>query len=160
MKILESPNPFGESPKGLILAFCFSVLSPERNKIGGEKKQIEQDGDETYQRADRRVDQRSRLTTPNDPLQHKSLKTINTFVVELNEIVVANTISPLCFRLARERSRKTKTTKLMASGIGSTLGSTRETRESEWTKVEVVPHAATRSLRETELIRDSTPTLG
>ncbi|KAG5611717.1 hypothetical protein H5410_022998, partial [Solanum commersonii] len=35
-------------------------------------------------------------------------------VVELNEIVVANTILPLCFQLARDRGRKTKTTKLMA----------------------------------------------
>ncbi|KAG5631956.1 hypothetical protein H5410_003673 [Solanum commersonii] len=59
-------NPFGESPKDLILAFCSSVLSPERkDQIGGEKKQsayqraipIEQNSDETYQRADRRVDQ-------------------------------------------------------------------------------------------------------
>ncbi|KAG5620028.1 hypothetical protein H5410_005246 [Solanum commersonii] len=35
-------------------------------------------------------------------------------VVEVNEIVVANTISSLSFWLARERGRKTKTTKLMA----------------------------------------------
>ena len=68
--------------------------------------------------------------------------------MELNEIVVANTISPLCVRLARERGRKTKTTKLIASGIGSTLvqlervnpkpSPTHSARESEWTKVWVV----------------------
>ncbi|KAG5599140.1 hypothetical protein H5410_030510 [Solanum commersonii] len=40
MKICESPNPFGESQKGLILTFCSSVLSPERkDQIGGEKEQ-------------------------------------------------------------------------------------------------------------------------
>ncbi|KAG5631945.1 hypothetical protein H5410_003662 [Solanum commersonii] len=61
------------------------------------------------------------------PSQHIFLKTINTssvfilsIVVELNKIVVANTISPLCFQLAQERGRKTKTTKLMADGIGLT----------------------------------------
>ena len=37
--------------------------------------------------------------------------------MELNEIVNANTISPLCFLLAQERDRKIKTTKLMAGGI-------------------------------------------
>ncbi|KAG5615533.1 hypothetical protein H5410_015357, partial [Solanum commersonii] len=47
-------------------------------------------------------------------------------VVELNEIVVANTISALCFWLARERGRKTKTTKLIACGSGLTRGSARE----------------------------------
>ncbi|KAG5586508.1 hypothetical protein H5410_046942 [Solanum commersonii] len=62
-------------------------------------------------------------------------------VVELNEIVVANTISPLCFLLAQERGRKTKITKLMA--------------ESEWAKVEDVLHGAIRGSREIELIRDT-----
>ncbi|KAG5589948.1 hypothetical protein H5410_040462 [Solanum commersonii] len=58
---------------------------------------------------------------PNDPLQHKSMKTINTMVMdELNEVVVANIISYMCFWLARERGRKTKTTKLMTSASGST----------------------------------------
>ncbi|KAG5631574.1 hypothetical protein H5410_003291, partial [Solanum commersonii] len=103
------------------------VLSPEgKDHIGGEKELsayhravlIEQDGDEAYQRVDRRVDQRSRLTTPNDPLHHRFLKTIILveIALELNEIVVPNTILPLCFRLARERGRETKTTKLMVGG--------------------------------------------
>ncbi|KAG5590913.1 hypothetical protein H5410_041427, partial [Solanum commersonii] len=70
------------------------------------------------------------------------------------EIVVANTISPLCFWLARERGRKTKTTKLMAA------------RESEWAKVKAILHAASGCPRGTHLIRgnplpwDSTLTLG
>ncbi len=84
-------------------------------------------------------------------------------MVELNEIVVANTISPLCFWLARERGRKTKTTKLIAGGIGSTWvqlervnpspSPTHSARESEWAKAEVVLKAATRCSRETESIR-------
>jgi len=41
-------------------------------------------------------------------------------VDEFNEFVVANTSLFMCFRLARERGRKTKTTKLMAGGSGST----------------------------------------
>ncbi|KAG5632089.1 hypothetical protein H5410_003806, partial [Solanum commersonii] len=66
-----------------------------------------------------------------------------SIVVELNKIVVANTILPLCFWLARERGCKTKTTKLMADG----------TRESEWAKVEVVLHEASGCPRGTHLIR-------
>ncbi|KAG5631853.1 hypothetical protein H5410_003570 [Solanum commersonii] len=85
-----------------------------------------QDGVELDQRADHQVDRRFQLTL--------------SIVVELNELVVANTISPLCFRLARERGRKTKTTKLMAA------------RETEWAKAEVVLHAITRCSRKTELI--------
>ncbi|KAG5619639.1 hypothetical protein H5410_004857, partial [Solanum commersonii] len=61
-------------------------------------------------------------------------------VVDLNEIVVINTISPLYFWLSRERGRKTKITKLMAA------------RESEWDKAEVVLHAASGCLRGTHLI--------
>ncbi|KAG5595241.1 hypothetical protein H5410_036473 [Solanum commersonii] len=58
MKICESPNPFGESPKGLILAFCFNVLSPERkDQIGGEKEQS----------GCRRAVPRSSTIYPNDP---------------------------------------------------------------------------------------------
>ncbi|KAG5585958.1 hypothetical protein H5410_046392 [Solanum commersonii] len=78
MKICESPNPFGESPKGLILAFCSSVLSPEgKDQIGGGKE-LTQDDDEQDQRVDRRVDRQFRLTFPSDPSQHRFLKTINT----------------------------------------------------------------------------------
>ncbi|KAG5609725.1 hypothetical protein H5410_021006, partial [Solanum commersonii] len=66
-------------------------------------------------------------------------------VVEINEIIVANTISPLCFRLAQERGRKTKTTKLMAEW------------ENEWDKVEVVLHVASGCPREAHLIRETAP---
>ncbi|KAG5571371.1 hypothetical protein H5410_061137 [Solanum commersonii] len=37
-----------------------------------------QDGDELHQRTNHRVDRRFRLTTPNDPQQNESIKTINT----------------------------------------------------------------------------------
>ena len=58
MKIWESPNPFGESPKGLILAFCSSVPSPERkDQIDGEKEQS----------ACRREIPWSSTMSPNDP---------------------------------------------------------------------------------------------
>ncbi|KAG5571234.1 hypothetical protein H5410_061000 [Solanum commersonii] len=124
--------------------------------------------------ADRRVDRRSPLTASNDPLQHIFLKTRNTrwelilsskfgdgfeeledskVVVELNEIVVVNMISHLCFWLARERGRKIKTTKLMAERVNPSPSPTHSARESEWAKVEDVIHAATRCSRETELIR-------
>uniref|UniRef100_M1DRK4 Uncharacterized protein n=1 Tax=Solanum tuberosum TaxID=4113 RepID=M1DRK4_SOLTU len=59
---------------------------------------------------------RSYTMLPNDP-KHDDAEVV---VVELNEIVVSNTISPLCFRLARESGHKTTTTKLMAGGSGST----------------------------------------
>ncbi|KAG5585306.1 hypothetical protein H5410_045740, partial [Solanum commersonii] len=62
-----------------------------------------------------------------------------------------------------ERYRKTKTTKLIASGIGSTWvhlervnpspSPTHSARESEWAKAEVVLTAATRCSRKTELIQ-------
>uniref|UniRef100_M1DIK7 Polyprotein protein n=1 Tax=Solanum tuberosum TaxID=4113 RepID=M1DIK7_SOLTU len=87
-----------------------------------------------------------------------------TFVVyELNGDVVANTISSLYFRLARERGRKIKTTKLIAGGIGSTWvqlervnpspSPTHSAQESEWAKMEVMLKAATWCFREIELIR-------
>ncbi|KAG5589972.1 hypothetical protein H5410_040486, partial [Solanum commersonii] len=80
-----------------------------------------QDGDELHLRVNRQVDRRFRLTTSNNLLQHKSVKTINTMVVdELNEVLVANIISYMCLRIARGRGRKTKNTKLMASASGST----------------------------------------
>ncbi|KAG5577118.1 hypothetical protein H5410_057252, partial [Solanum commersonii] len=54
----DSLNPFGELPKGLILAFCSSVLSPEINdQIGSEKEQS----------ACRRVVPQSSTKLPNDP---------------------------------------------------------------------------------------------
>ncbi|WMV45298.1 hypothetical protein MTR67_038683 [Solanum verrucosum] len=37
-----------------------------------------QDGNEKHKRANRRVDRRFRLMSPNDLSQHKFLKTINT----------------------------------------------------------------------------------
>uniref|UniRef100_M1DDI6 Polyprotein protein n=1 Tax=Solanum tuberosum TaxID=4113 RepID=M1DDI6_SOLTU len=62
----------------------------------------------------------------------------------------------------RERGRKTKTTKLIVGGIGSTWvqlekenpspSSTYSARENEWAKSEAVLNAATRCSRETELI--------
>ncbi|KAG5571257.1 hypothetical protein H5410_061023 [Solanum commersonii] len=62
-----------------------------------------------------------------------------------------------------ERCRKTKTTKLIAGGIGLTCvyleivnpspSPTHSARESEWAKAEAVLNAATQCSRETELIR-------
>uniref|UniRef100_M1DFL3 Putative plant transposon protein domain-containing protein n=1 Tax=Solanum tuberosum TaxID=4113 RepID=M1DFL3_SOLTU len=62
-----------------------------------------------------------------------------------------------------ERDRKTKTTKLITGGIGSTWvklervnpspSPTHSARESEWVKAEVVLNVATQCSRETELIR-------
>ncbi|KAG5586079.1 hypothetical protein H5410_046513, partial [Solanum commersonii] len=67
-----------------------------------------------------------------------------------------------CLRLARERGRKTKTTKLIVGGIRSTWvqlkrvnhnpSPTHSSRESEWVKAEVVLKAATRCSREIESI--------
>ncbi|KAG5599490.1 hypothetical protein H5410_030860 [Solanum commersonii] len=64
---------------------------------------------------------------------------------------------------SRERCRKTKTTKLIAGGIGSTWvqlervnpspSPTHSARESEWAKVEDVLKATTRCSRKTESIR-------
>uniref|UniRef100_M1DVG1 Uncharacterized protein n=1 Tax=Solanum tuberosum TaxID=4113 RepID=M1DVG1_SOLTU len=81
----------------------------------------------------------------------------------------SSTISPNdskreeCLWFARERGRKTKTTKLIAGGIGSTWvqlervnpspSPTHSARENEWAKVEDVLNAATRCSRKTELIR-------
>uniref|UniRef100_M1DFT9 Retrotransposon gag domain-containing protein n=1 Tax=Solanum tuberosum TaxID=4113 RepID=M1DFT9_SOLTU len=68
-----------------------------------------------------------------------------------------------CFWLAREKGRKTKTTKLITDGIGSTRvqlerlnpspSPTHSARESEWAKAEVVLNAKIRCSREIELIR-------
>ncbi|KAG5590923.1 hypothetical protein H5410_041437, partial [Solanum commersonii] len=96
--------------------------------------------------ADHRMYRRSQLTLPKGPSQpiFKHYKYLFKF-------------------LARERGHKTKTTKLIAGGIGSTwvhLGRvnpspspTHSARESEWAKVEAVLKAATRCSRETESIR-------
>ncbi|KAG5571669.1 hypothetical protein H5410_061435, partial [Solanum commersonii] len=69
--------------------------------------------------------------------------------------------------LARERGRKTKTTKLIAGVIGSTWiqlervnpspSLIHSTRESEWAKAEAVLKSATRCLRETESILGKSP---
>ncbi|KAG5567972.1 hypothetical protein H5410_065012, partial [Solanum commersonii] len=69
-----------------------------------------------------------------------------------------------CFWLAQERGHKTKTTKLIAGGIGSTwiqleivnpsTFPTHSARESKWAKVEAVLNAATRCSREIELIQE------
>ncbi|KAG5590105.1 hypothetical protein H5410_040619 [Solanum commersonii] len=63
----------------------------------------------------------------------------------------------------RREGRKTKTTKLIVGGIGSTWvqlkrvspspSTTHSARESEWAKAEAVLNAAAQCLRETELIR-------
>ncbi|KAG5631540.1 hypothetical protein H5410_003257 [Solanum commersonii] len=50
----------------------------------------------------------------------KAFNSNNLVVLKLNEIAVANTISPLCLHLAREGGRKPNTTKLMAGGSGLT----------------------------------------
>ncbi|KAG5585235.1 hypothetical protein H5410_045669, partial [Solanum commersonii] len=73
----------------------------------------------------------------------------------------------MCFWLAQERGRKTKATKLIAGGIGSTWvqlkrvnpspSPTHSARESEWAKAEAVLKAATQCSRETELIRGTAP---
>ncbi|KAG5576215.1 hypothetical protein H5410_056349, partial [Solanum commersonii] len=57
---------------------------------------LNQEGDEIDQKVDCRVYRQSRLIALSDPLEHK------------------------CFWLAQERGRQTKTTKLIASGIGLT----------------------------------------
>uniref|UniRef100_M1E1A9 Uncharacterized protein n=1 Tax=Solanum tuberosum TaxID=4113 RepID=M1E1A9_SOLTU len=67
-------------------------------------------------------------------------------------------------RPARERGRKTKTTKLMAVGVGrhevqlervnTSPSPTHSVRESEWAKAEVVLHAASGCPRGTHLIRE------
>ncbi|KAG5615167.1 hypothetical protein H5410_014991, partial [Solanum commersonii] len=64
---------------------------------------------------------------------------------------------------SRERGRKTKATKLIAGGIGSTWvqlervnpspSPTHSARESEWAKAEAVLHVETRCSRETKLIQ-------
>ncbi|KAG5586968.1 hypothetical protein H5410_047402 [Solanum commersonii] len=54
----QLPNPFGESPKGLILAFCSSVLSLER------KDQIDSGKEQS---ACHRAVPRSSTISPNDP---------------------------------------------------------------------------------------------
>uniref|UniRef100_M1DVL9 Uncharacterized protein n=1 Tax=Solanum tuberosum TaxID=4113 RepID=M1DVL9_SOLTU len=69
--------------------------------------------------------------------------------------------------LARERGRKTKTTKLIADGIGSTWvqlervnpspSPTHSAQESEWDKAETVLKAATQCSREIESIRGTAP---
>ncbi|KAG5631405.1 hypothetical protein H5410_003122 [Solanum commersonii] len=66
-------------------------------------------------------------------------------------------------QIAEERGRKTKTTKLIAGGIGSRLvhlervnpnpSPTHLARESEWAKGEVVLNVATWCSRETKWIR-------
>uniref|UniRef100_M1DNG7 Uncharacterized protein n=1 Tax=Solanum tuberosum TaxID=4113 RepID=M1DNG7_SOLTU len=76
---------------------------------------------------------------------------------------VGDEMEQSCFRLAREKGRKTKTTKLIAGGIGSiwvqlervnpSPSPTHSARESEWANAEVVLKAATRCSRETESIR-------
>ncbi|KAG5616653.1 hypothetical protein H5410_016477 [Solanum commersonii] len=73
-----------------------------------------QDGDELHQRANCRVDRQFRLTTPNDPLQQKSMKIINTMRRREVQLEIVNP-SPM---------------------------STHSTRESEWVKAKTVLHAA------------------
>uniref|UniRef100_M1DTP6 Uncharacterized protein n=1 Tax=Solanum tuberosum TaxID=4113 RepID=M1DTP6_SOLTU len=101
MRITESTLRVSE---GSYFAFCSSVLSPEgKDQVGRKKEQSancqeaprsstmspndpEHDDAEGWckmamnytKRMNHRVDRRFRLTTPNDPLQHKSVKTINT----------------------------------------------------------------------------------
>ncbi|WMV18698.1 hypothetical protein MTR67_012083 [Solanum verrucosum] len=92
--------------EGSYFAFCSSVLSPEgKDQVGGKKEQS----------VNHREVSRSSTMSPNDP-GHDDAEVV---VDELNEVVVANIISNMCFRLARERGRKTKTTKLMACASGS-----------------------------------------
>ncbi|KAG5599280.1 hypothetical protein H5410_030650 [Solanum commersonii] len=72
-------------------------------------------------------------------------------------------ISPLCFWLAGERGRKTKTTKLMAGGSGRhevqlervnpSPSPAHTARQSKWAKVEDVIHMASGCPRGTHLIR-------
>ncbi|KAG5594650.1 hypothetical protein H5410_035882 [Solanum commersonii] len=72
-------------------------------------------------------------------------------------------ISSLCYWLAQERGSKTKTTKLIAGGIGSTWVQLKRVnprpshihsaRESKWAKVKALLKTTTRCSRETELIR-------
>ncbi|KAG5576572.1 hypothetical protein H5410_056706, partial [Solanum commersonii] len=83
---------------------------------------------------------------------------------EPSEVAPGTIIQVQCFWLVRERGRKTKTTKLIASGIGSTWvqlervnlspSPTHSARESEWAKAEAVLNATTWCLIEIELIRD------
>ncbi|KAG5614992.1 hypothetical protein H5410_014816 [Solanum commersonii] len=77
--------------------------------------------------------------SPSDPLQHKSLKTINTPGLGRHEVLL-------------ER-------------VNPSLIPTHSTRESEWAKAEVVLHVARGCSTETHLKRgplpwDSTPALG
>ncbi|KAG5619710.1 hypothetical protein H5410_004928 [Solanum commersonii] len=70
----------------------------------------------------------------------------------------------LCFWLAQERGCKTKTTNLIADGIGSTWvqlkrvnpspSPTHSATDSEWVLVEVVLNAVNRCSRETDLIQE------
>ncbi|KAG5576540.1 hypothetical protein H5410_056674 [Solanum commersonii] len=72
-----------------------------------------------------------------------------------------------CFWLAQERGHKTRATRLIAGGVGSTWvqlervncspSPIHSARESEWAKADVELKETTRCLRETKLIRGTVP---
>ncbi|KAG5631966.1 hypothetical protein H5410_003683 [Solanum commersonii] len=80
-----------------------------------EKVKPKQKGNGTDQKADRRVDRRSRLIAPNGHSQH--IFGDYKYMFESLELI-ANATLPSCFWLARERGFKTKITDLMVVGIG------------------------------------------
>ncbi|KAG5580235.1 hypothetical protein H5410_050862, partial [Solanum commersonii] len=129
-------RPVGESPIGLKITFCSSALSPEEK---GQQYHISQ----------RLKTQRGeRLQQEGDEIDQMA----NRRMYRRSRLT-----SP------KERGRKTKTTKLIVGGIGSTWvqlervnpspSPTHSARESEWDKVEAVLKAATRCSRETKSIQ-------
>ncbi|KAG5631606.1 hypothetical protein H5410_003323 [Solanum commersonii] len=89
------------SEKGWLRKSGGSVLSPEgKDQVGGERAQSTCRG----------IVLRSGIMSPNDT-EHVDAE---VFLVEFNKFIVANIGLFMCFRLARERGRGTKTTRLMA----------------------------------------------
>ncbi|KAG5631140.1 hypothetical protein H5410_002857 [Solanum commersonii] len=92
--------------------------------------------------------------------RRKAMKSTKRWIVE--RIDDPDELHRMCFWLAQERGRKTKTTKLIAGAIGSTWvqlervkpspSPTHLARESKWAKAKAVLNAETQCSRETELI--------
>ncbi|KAG5630661.1 hypothetical protein H5410_002378, partial [Solanum commersonii] len=188
-----SPSPIGESLIGLKIAFCSSVLSPERKDQVGDEMELmacrqvvprsstispnnskckkaegiwilRQTIDTNWQQGTRRLKRKKKQRPEDRQAQLASCRSAwRSPIVLFREALPYRPMTQIPKRLKAKRGHKTKTTKLIAGGFGSTWVQpesvnpshfpTYSAQESEWANAEYVLNAATRCSREIELIR-------